>query len=472
MLIQLDMAEWMPDRPGMVGSLTEATNVYPVAAGYAPFPSAVVLSDAASEPLLTCFAGKSSGSTTLFAGGASKLFKYDASDLDLDDVSQMGGYTASSWDFTQFGKVVVAANGTDILQGWTLGTSTEFADLDASAPNAKFVTVVRDFLVAANAPSDPNKVYWSDINDETNWTPGAASQSDFQIIADGGDIIGLTGGEVGIVLLERSIVRMTYIGSPLFFQFDNISRRVGCFASGSVTQYKGITYFLSDNGFYQCDGQSVQPIGTEKVDRFFFDDVSGNRLDEMSAAVDPIKKLVVWNYFATDGSSAQIIYSIDLNKWTYARADIDAIADLATSGVTLEGLDAYGTVDTIDRTFDSRVWSGGDLILAGVKGAQIVTVDGANMTANLTTGDVQLQGQRSVAIYSRPYVDNGSASISIASRDVLSDSINFGSTTTANSEGRVPMRSSGRFHRIKLIPTGNWTTAVAIDVEFAPQGIR
>ena len=472
MLINLDMAEWLPDRPGVVGALTEAKNVYPVAAGYAPFPSAVILSDAASEPLLTCFAGRTSGATTLFAGGATALFKYDAADLDLDDVSQMGGYTAASWDFTQFGKVVVAANGTDKLQGWTLGTSTAFADLDAAAPTAKYVTVVRDFLVAANDSTDANKVYWSDINDETDWTPGAASQSDTQIIADGGDIKGLTGGEIGIVLLERSIVRMTYIGSPLFFQFDNISRGVGCFASGSIAQYKGVTYFLSDNGFYQTDGQSVQPIGAEKVDRFFFNDVSGNRLDEMSAAVDPIKKLVIWNYYATDGSPAQLIYSIDLNKWTYARANIDAIAELATAGVTLEGLDAYGTVDTIDRSFDSRVWSGGDLLLAGVRGDKIVTVDGANLTATMTTGDVQLQGQRSVAIYGRLYIDNGSGSVAVASRDVLNASVTFGSSSAANSEGRVPMRSSGRFHRFQITPSGDWQTAVALDVELAAQGIR
>jgi len=472
MLVKLDMAEWLPDRPGVVGALTEAQNVYPVAAGYSPFPSAVILSDAASESLLTCFAGKLSGSTTLFAGGATKLFKYDSTDRDLDDVSKVGGYTASSWDFTQFGNVVIAANGTNKLQGWTLGTSTVFADLAAAAPTAQFVTVVRDFVVAAKDGTDPNKVYWSDINDETDWTPGAASQSDFQIIADGGDIMGLTGGEIGIVLLERSIVRMTYIGSPLFFQFDNISRGVGCFASGSVTQYKGITYFLSDNGFYQCDGSSVQPIGTEKVDRFFFDDVSGNRIEDMSAAVDPIKKLVIWNYYSTDGNPAQLIYSIDLNKWTYARANVDSIAELATAGVTLEGLDAYGTVDTIDRTFDSRVWSGGDLLLAGVRGTQIVTLDGPNLTANITTGDIQLDGQRSVAIYGRLYIDNGSGSIAVASRDVLSAAVNFGVTSASNSEGRVPMRSSGRFHRFQITPSGEWQTAVAMDVELAPQGIR
>jgi hypothetical protein len=472
MLIKLDMAEWLPDRPGVVGALTQAQNVYPVAAGYSPFPSAVILSDAASENLLTCFAGKTSGSTTLFAGGATALFKFDANDLDLDDVSQMGGYTATSWDFTQYGKVVIAANGTDKLQAWTLGTSTVFADLAAAAPTAKFVSVVRDFVVAASDATDANKVYWSDINDETDWTPGAASQSDTQIIADGGDIMGLTGGEVGIVLLERSIVRMTYIGSPLFFQFDNISRGTGCFASGSIAQYKGTTYFLSDNGFYQTDGQSVSPIGAEKVDRFFFDDVAGDRLDEMSAAVDPIKKLVIWNYFATDGNPSQLIYSIDMNKWSYARANLDGIAELATSGVTLEGLDAYGTVDTIDRSFDSRVWSGGDLLLAGVRGDKIVTVDGANLPATITTGDVQLQGSRSVAIYGRLYIDNGSGSIAVASRDVLSASVNFGTAASSNSEGRVPLRSNGRFHRFQIIPSGTWHTAVAVDIELAPQGIR
>jgi len=266
---------------------------------------------------------------------------------------------------------------------------------------------------------------------------------------------------------------MTYIGSPLFFQFDNISRGVGCFSLWlCCLSIRALLISCTDNGFYQCDGQSVQPIGTEKVDRFFFDDVNGNMLSKMSATVDPIKKLVVWNYFSTNGSPAQLIYSIDLNKWSYAKANIDAIADLATSGVTLEGLDAYGNVDTIEQTFDSRVWSGGDLLLAGVVNDKIVTVDGSNLPAVLTTGDVQLQGQRSVAIYSRPYIDNGSASISVASRDVLNAAVTFSSSASANSDGRVPMRSSGRFHRFQITPSNSWTTAVAIDVELAPQGIR
>ncbi len=68
---------------------------------------------------------------------------------------------------------------------------------------------------------------------------------------------GVTGGEFGLVLLERSIVRMSYVGTPLIFQFDNIARNRGCFEPNSVIQWQGITYFLGDDGFYACDGQNL-----------------------------------------------------------------------------------------------------------------------------------------------------------------------------------------------------------------------
>ncbi len=71
------------------------------------------------------------------------------------------------------------------------------------------MTVVRDFVVAANVGGEESRVYWSDINDETDWTPSTASQSDSQLIPDGGDIIGLAGGEYGLVFLERAIYRIS-----------------------------------------------------------------------------------------------------------------------------------------------------------------------------------------------------------------------------------------------------------------------
>lgn len=91
---------------------------------------------------------------------------------------------------------------------------------------------------------------WSALGDESSWTASATTQADFQDIPDGGSVVGLSGGEFGLVFLDRSIHRMAYVGTPLIFQFDNISRNLGCYEANSIIQYAGTTFFLSDDGFY------------------------------------------------------------------------------------------------------------------------------------------------------------------------------------------------------------------------------
>jgi hypothetical protein len=470
---RIALGEWLPDQPSVVGTMQDANNVIPIANGYAPFPLSVNYSNAASDTLTNVFAGRFNAITQLFAGSSSKLYKFNAGTLNLDDVSKTGGYSGSRWYFTQFGDLVIAANNTNKLQSWTINSSSNFADLAAAAPIAKFVTTVRDFVVSANldSGSSANKVQWSNINDATNWTAGAASQSDFQIIADGGNITGITGGEFGLVLLERGIVRMSYIGSPYFFQFDNISRGIGCIDGGSVAQYGGVTYFLSDNGFYACDGKSVEPIGTEKVDRFFFSNANINQIDTISAAADPINKLVVWNYANTSGGRSLLIYNWQIKKWSQGSTDVDYIAPAATSGVTLEALDSFGTVDSIGTSWDDRVWAGGKYLFAGVDGGRIITFTGANSTAKLIIGDTET-GYNGVINLIRSQVQGGSFTASVASRRQLQDAVTFGTTVTASSEGRASVRSAGRYHRFYITPTGVWSNILSIDIDYETQGTR
>ena len=475
MATRIQFEEWLPDQPS-VTSLRDAKNVYPTSVGYAPFNNAVDFSQAASENLNSVFGAKYGDEVAIFAGGASKLFKLDATDLSVDDVSKSGGYSGSTWNFTQFGKVVIGANNQSKLQSWTIGASSAFADLDANAPIAKYVTVVRDFVVTANlnASVDTNKVQWSDINDETTWTSGTTSQSDYQIIPDGGDITGLTGGEIGLIFLEKSIVRMSYVGSPLFFQFDTISRGLGCLEGNSIAQYGATSFFLSADGFYKCDGQTVTGIGTEKVDRYFFDDVDLTSLGTMSAAADPIKKLVVWNYKNVDGGRSILIYNWQLNKWSRVTTDSTGVGTISTTGYTLEGLETvlgYTDLETIPASLDSRLWVGGKFLFAGFQDTKIVTFTGTTYNSEIITPDIEV-GYNSVATLVRPQIDNGSANIKIASRRELDDNIQFGSSSTTSSEGRASVRSAGRFHRFSITPTGNWTNASSIDVDFKTQGNR
>ena len=472
--MDIKFGDWLPDQPGVTGAITDAKNCYPVANGYAPFRSEADYSDAAAQALLITFAGKFGGATTLFAAGATQIYKFDSNDASLDAATTTGYTAVEGWDVTQFGEKIILANGQDKLQAWTLNSSTNFADLAAAAPTAKFVTVVKDFVVAAYVSGgDENKVYWSDINDETDWTPGAASQSDTQVIPDGGDITGLAGGEYGLIFLERAIYRMTYAGSPFFFQFDAISRSLGCISNGSIAQYGGLTYFLADDGFYVCDGQSVKQIGAEKVNRWFFSNVVPNEIFAgMSATVDPINKLVIWRFPATFGRKLLIIYSIDLDKWSYAETTTTSIAYVLTPSATLEQVDNYNSsIDALDIPLDSRVFAGGQLLFAGVSGSKIIAFQGQPKTAQITTGDIDMG--RSTVMLVRPTVDGGSASVAISSRDLLSEQVEFYTDVPADAENRVSIRSNGEYHRLRLTPTGaNWTTAVGMDVDVVKQGNR
>jgi hypothetical protein len=527
--------DWLPDQPSVLDAVSEANNVIPLAVGYGPFRSAVNYSQSASENLTNVFATKVDNDVAVFAGGLTKLYKLDSSDLSLANVSKVSGYTGTfRWSFLQFGNYALAANGSEKIQYYDVNSSSLFADLAAAAPVAKYITAVRDFVVGANigAGTYPTRVQWSDINDPTDWTAGAGSQSDYQDLPDGGDITGIVGGEFGIVFLEKAIVRMSYIGSPLFFQFDTISRNIGCIEGGSIAQYGGIAYFLSDDGFYSCDGQNIIGIGAEKVDRYFYNNANIGDIDTISSAVDPERNLVIWNYTTVSGNRALLIYNYETKKWCEADTDVNYLSTLATSGTSLDAIDtAYNktagsftvgkqytirtvgttsftsigavantvgvlftatgagsgtgvaidmeasaaaakTIDTLVTTLDDRLYKGGKFLFGGVRDAKIITFTGTYATASIITNDLEY-GYNSVLTLIRPSVDNGSASVSVASRRMLDDSLYYGSTVSADQEDRCSVRSAGRYHRVALTPTGsNWYSAIGMDIDYSEQGTR
>jgi hypothetical protein len=148
------------------------------------------------------------------------------------------------------------------------------------------------------------------------------------------------------------------------------------------------------------------------------------------------------------------------------------LSEASSTAVTLEGLDSIsGSIDALTTSLDSRLYVGGRYFLGGTLGAKVYTYTGQPLTGNIATGDIDLGGQ-SVVTLARPQVDGGSGTIAVASRKLLSETVTFGTAVAADSENRVSLRSSGRYHRLQLIPTGNWTNAVAIDVDVTGQGVR
>ncbi len=473
-ITRVTFGEWLPDQPGVIGALTTAKNCFPKAVGYGPFPQEVDYSDAAPQDLTAAAAAKDTNSiTSIYAAGTTRLFKLDTSDFSWDDISATTYSGTSGWKFTQFGNSLIAANESNTMQYIDVMSGTTFADLAADAPKAKFVTVVRDFVVSGYQSANKNRIQWSGINNEKTWTTSATTQADFQDVPDGGFVQGVTGGEFGLVLLERSIVRMSYVGTPLIFQFDNIARNRGCFEPNSVIQWQGITYFLGDDGFYACDGQNLKNIGAEKVNRYFFNSLKESDLGNMSAAIDPINNLVVWGYPTVDLDYRVLVYHVPTGKWSYSDSTATRVAPVSTPSITLEGLDAFSaSLDALGISLDSRNWLGGKLLLLGIDGNKLITFTGASKTATIETADISADANQSMVTMLKPIVDGGTGDASVASRLQLNQTVTFPTVTSANSENRIGVRSYGRYHRVKLQPTGTWSTAIGIDVDIQQAGTR
>jgi len=473
-ITRVTFGEWLPDQPGVIGALTTAKNCYPKAVGYGPFPQEVDYSSAAPQTLTNASAARdSNGLTNIYASGTTRLYKLNTTTFGFDDISAATYSGTTGWKFTQFGNSLIAANESNTMQYIDVMSGTTFANLAIDAPKAKFVTVVRDFVVSGYQDANKSRIQWSGINNEKTWTTSATTQADFQDLPDGGFVQGVTGGEFGLVLLERSIVRMSYVGTPLIFQFDNIARNRGCFEPNSVIQWQGITYFLGDDGFYACDGQNLVNIGAEKVNRYFFNTLREEVLTTMSAAVDPINNLIVWGYPSTDLNYRALIYHITTKRWSYADSTATRVAPVSTPSVTLEGLDNFSaSIDALSVSLDSRTWLGGKLLLLGINGSKLITFSGASKTATIETADISADANQSMVTMIKPIVDNGTGSASVASRLQLNQTVSFPTVTAANSENRIGTRSYGRYHRVKLEPSGNWTTAIGMDVDIQSAGTR
>lgn len=471
---RITFGEWLPDQPGLAGALTIAKNVYPKAVGYGPIAQEEELSKDASEDLNNIgTALNNTGSTFVFAGGSTKLFLLDSNDLSLDDVSGATYSTVNRWNFAQFGNLMLAASNSNKLQAYNMSNTVGFVDVDAGAPTARFVTVVRDFVVTGNQSSNRNRVQWSGINDATTWSSSQVTQSDFQDIPDGDEIRGVTGGEIGLILCSKSIHRMTYVGTPLIFQFDTVAQNIGCYEPNTVIQWRGITYFLADDGFYACNGQVVEPIGSEKVNRYFFNSFSEVNLSKMSVALDPAKGIICWGFLSTDETYRLMIYHINTKRWSFADTTVSRVCGGSSPSFTLEALDNISTsIDALGASLDSRVYAGGRMFFAGVRGPNIMSFTGTDKTATIVTPDIPTAPQSSMLTMVKPIVDNGSGSIAVSSRLNLNQETVFNSSVAADSEGRVGVRSVGKYHRVQLTPSGNWTTAIGLDVEINPGGSR
>ena len=477
------LGEWLPDQSDSVGSpstnLEMAYNVYPSSTGYAPFPRATRISvDMPNNKEVNgLFGARQNAQIITIAGTETAIYSGNnvvrAGGENINDISREGGYSSPrrNWQFKQFGKLVLATNGTQKLQRYDITGDSRFSDIE-EAPVCRAIATVRDFVFAGYCNAESNKVQWSDLNNAESWDSSDTSQADFQILPSGGEIKAITGGEFGLVLQEKAVQRVSYIGTPLVFQFDLISDNTGCNSGNSAIQHNGISYWLSDSGIVSCDGNTVTNIGEGKINDWLYKEIDTTQVENVSVAIDPLKNLIVWNFPTSSEDRVLLKYNYSTGRFTSGKTKAQVVAGLMTQSESLDELDTeYPVLDEMPVSLDSPLLIGGQFSFCGAENKHIVAFSLPQDNAILTTNDMEFGGF-SVATLAEPIVENGSAEFQIASRNSLNENILFGSKSVSSSENRADLRSGGKYHRVRIHPTGNWTNAVGFDLTATPQGSR
>lgn len=450
MLKAFEFGELLPDLPPN-GQLIEASGCYAKPNGYAPVGGFRLLA-----PALAGFRGGaafvgSDGTAALLAGTSTNLHRYSGSSW----TSVFGPVTASVWRFGQFGDNIISVNGGAPV---TFNINNGTAALTGGSPPASdMVAIVRDFVFVAGDPANILRVTWSGFNNSNQWTAGT-NQSDYQDMLSGGEIMGLAGGEYGIILQREAIKRVTYVGGEIIFQFDEIESNVGCMTKGSVVQAGRLVFFLSERGFMVCDGNSATPIGAEKIDRTFFAKYSREDIvNFMRAAIDPRRYLVA---FVMPGRIW--FYNWQLQRWSTVDLDINSAFSGFTANVDIDALDAlYGNLDAIPYSLDDQRFQGGNpLFLVVSQDDEIGTLTGQPVEARFTMSLFDF-GDRVRMRSAKLDSDTLSAQLVLDGRTRAGDPQNTRNAGSMRGNGEFPIRFNARyFQPTWTIPAGQaWTYA-------------
>ena len=493
----IKFGELQADLPAYQNSgALKADNVIPLTEGYKSLAGFQALSTTGlTGSAVGLFSAFQAGGVTNYAGDATKLYQMNSSQ-EFIDKSKAGGYNNSTtegsrdyWAFTQFGSNIIATNHADNIQKFDEGTDSAFSDLVSI--KAKYITVINNFVVAGYTTESSTgynqRVKWSALNDSSDWTPSQSTQSGYQdIVGPHGNLMGIVGGEQsGIVIFERAIYRMSYVGTPLIFRFDKIADNVGAFCDKSISSFGNMIFFLAQDGFYMLTGgQQLAPIGNGKIDNFFFDDISSN-LDGVCSAIDPNNSIVVWSYRGSGATSTSninnklVIYNYAVNKWsTGSGLELEYISSASQEAfTTLESLDVLGDLDNLPRSLDSYYYGEGIVGLAGFNadnkfGKFIAT----SLSATVDTTEFEgVKDRRSIILNCRPIVDglgNTTVTVTPIARASQLDSVSVGTAVSTQDNGVCPLRSNSRYHRMRVSVTGNFTTMSGVAVEARPEGRR
>lgn len=477
---------WHPDIAGVnTPAVVTANNCLPSAKGFKP--QASLVGGTAALPG-TCRGAAAvlldDGTVMNFATDSSKIFRLTTGTGAWADVSG-ATYAVSGgeqWKFDLFGNLLIGVSIQNNPQKFDVAGAGPFTNLGGSPPRARYIAIVRDFVVLGAILNNEKRVQWCSINNAEAWVSGV-SQADDQDLPNGGPVRGLIGGEVGYIFQADRITRMTYApGSLAIFQLDQVEGAAGLAAPHSLVRLRTQAYYLASDGIvrFNLGSGASEPLGIGKWAAAFMEDKRPGTDLSVIGAIDPVQRVVRFAYVSkssgsrSDTPDKQLIYDWSIDEATTCDISTEAMASWVTQGVTLDTMNSYGTIDELPFSLDSPFWRG------GAKGLGIFSTDhklsyesGAPRAATFETAD-GMQPTRQLVTGTRPSVDTADVTVAIAPRERQGDAVTYQPSEPMEDTGVCPAHASGRLFRARLTVNAGarWTVAQGLDTVARRQGNR
>lgn len=483
MISEYTLGAWLPDitdykNPG----LEVCTNAIPGPGGYRP---AHGINTSEGD------AGASVLSAQTFQRGDGTRVTVCATAGDLHHIT--GGTVSDSSlslsltgpvRFERFGSTIYASSKEGVWYLDDIEADTAFVAENWTIPHGLAMARVGDFLFMGNlidtdTNDAPYRVRWSPFNNpKGEWETSIALQSDAVDMPEGlGVVMGITGGNTGMIFQRNGLSRIQYTGGTSVFQKQVVDTQRGCAAALSIAQVGDTVYYLSDDGFFVTNGTAGESISRGRVWEWFLDNASQAFLGEVQAAVDWPNRCVVWTIPNDSGAFTGLLYyNWETQWWSYVNLSVDCVFASGVAGLTLEQVASiYPDLDAMALSLDSPAFQARGRSLAAFVGGIQYQLSGDALEARFEGGEFQPQPGKRVFIRGVTPLLNEAAESALVT---VSGKARPGASTTSEPDvaigpaGFAPFNFDTRFSRVGIsIPAGSeWSDAYGYQVDFDVSG--
>jgi hypothetical protein len=221
---------------------------------------------------------------------------------------------ATTWALDNWGENLIAvANHEGKIYEWVPGNA-EAAQITNSPEGirAAFVSSERH-LVALSGRT----VYWSDREDNTDWTASTLNQAgQFDLQTTGSLRAGVKVRGQSLLLSDQDAHTMTFIGSPLVYSFAVAGTGCGVFGAQAVATTDSFAVWMGPGGFYIFQG-TVQSLPSDVRD-YVFSDINLDQASKTHAALNDKFNEIWWFYPSADSTEIDryVIWNYVENHWS------------------------------------------------------------------------------------------------------------------------------------------------------------